>query len=222
MDIEEREKIIGQNIRKCREEMGLTQEKLLDLLSMSASSVAHLRKWEKGSSIPSMQNLHKLCEVFQCDFGFLVGDYPEKRRVTADVCTQTGLSEHAAEKLMKYKNDKVLYPGCAEAMSSLLESRSGDEVLRKLFKFKTLIPRLAELLEIEAEAYRTSRLSEGEWDNYPNDFSIAHDNRVEFEAKVDLLEYKLDTQFRYLLEELREKAEGKEKIKNGKSDRTPG
>lgn len=204
MDIEERKKIIGQNIRNCREEMGLTQEKLLELLSMSTSSGAHLRKWENGSSIPAMQYLYKLCEVFHCDFGFLVGDYNTKRRVTEDVCSQTGLSERAAEKLMEYKE---IYPGCVEAVSSLLEARAGEGVLVRLFKFENQLSHLAELLDIEAEAQRAARSGGGKAFNYPDDFSIAHDNRVEFEKEVDLQEYHLDTQFRYLLEELRKKAE---------------
>lgn len=219
MNFENRSKEIGRRIKFEREALGLTQKQLLEMVFMSSKSTASVRNYEQGKQLPDMETMCRMCDIFDCDFGYLIGDYQEKRRVTADVCAQTGLSEEAVKKLMKYRE---IYPGCVEAVSSLLEARTGEGVLVRLSKFEKQLSQLAELLDIEAKAPHIKASSDGKRYIYPDDFSIAHDNRVEFEAKVDLLEYKLDTQFRYLLEELREKAEGKEKVKNGKSDRTPG
>jgi len=48
---------LGNRIRKTRESMGLTQEALAELCSLSAAHVGHI---ERGTRIPSLDTLHTI------------------------------------------------------------------------------------------------------------------------------------------------------------------
>ena len=52
-----------------REEKGLTQEELSTKINVDRSTIA---KWENGISYPSMKNLLKLTEIFNCSLDELV------------------------------------------------------------------------------------------------------------------------------------------------------
>jgi transcriptional regulator with XRE-family HTH domain len=95
MFLEERRKLTGERIKACRRSMHLTQKELLDKLFLSQSSVGSLRAWERGERLPDTDTLARMCQLFDCDFGFLIGDYPEKKRDVADVRKITGLSAEA-------------------------------------------------------------------------------------------------------------------------------
>ena len=58
---------------------------------------------ETGKKEPHLEYIYKLCDIFQCDIGYLLGEYPTKKREAADVQKVTGLSEKAIEKLMELK-----------------------------------------------------------------------------------------------------------------------
>lgn len=98
----ERCKRIGSRIKQCRKEAHLTQADLLEKCYMSQSSIATLRRWERGEKIPDTDVLGKMCELFDCDMGYLLADYPTKRHETADVSEITGLSPEAVERLNSF------------------------------------------------------------------------------------------------------------------------
>lgn len=59
--------------------------------------------WELGNAEPSLHDLVQLCNLLNCDMGYLLGEYPERRRQTADICAETGLSEGTVCTLMYEK-----------------------------------------------------------------------------------------------------------------------
>lgn len=102
----DRIKLVGERIKKERKAAHLTQEELLVKVFLSKSSVASLRAWERGERLPDMDTLSRMCEVFQCDFGYLIGDYAERDYPTHKICEATGLSKKAVNILEK-KQERV-------------------------------------------------------------------------------------------------------------------
>lgn len=79
----------------------MTQKELLEKVYLSEKSVASLRKWENGDRLPDLETLARMSEVFDCDIGYLLGDYDEKDFPTHKICEYTGLSEKAIVCLQK-------------------------------------------------------------------------------------------------------------------------
>lgn len=79
------------NIRVSRQEQGLTQEELANELYISARQT--IGKWEKGEDGGiTLQQLRGLCNLFNCEIGYIVGDYDTKHKAIADASEETGLS----------------------------------------------------------------------------------------------------------------------------------
>lgn len=99
----------GQRLKEEREAAGLSMEQLQRAISVSRQTIS---KWEKGEgSGPTIFDLLKLCEVFGCDFGYLVGEYEYRTRQATDIVTETGLSNDAVEiirTMKRYENKKEL------------------------------------------------------------------------------------------------------------------
>ena len=52
---------LGERIKACRQEAGISQEKVAELVGVSRQAVT---KWEAGQSAPNTENLFKLAEIF--------------------------------------------------------------------------------------------------------------------------------------------------------------
>lgn len=96
------EELLAEIIKNTRENMNKqTQQDIADLLGLeSRQAYANI---ENGKSAIRLYHIFKLCEIFDCDIGYLFGEYPTKRRVSADVQEVTGLSESSIEYLLKSK-----------------------------------------------------------------------------------------------------------------------
>ena len=66
---------LGERIKTCRQQAGMSQEKIAELVGISRQAVT---KWETNQSAPSTENLFKLAEIFGTTVDLLL---PEK---TAD------------------------------------------------------------------------------------------------------------------------------------------
>lgn len=64
---------LSKSIRKYRESAGLTQTRLAEMLIISPQSVS---KWESGKSVPSIENLCAMAEIFHVSVDKLVGYDP--------------------------------------------------------------------------------------------------------------------------------------------------
>jgi len=61
---------IAERLKRLREERGLTQTRLAELLGMAARSY---NRWERGGHVPSLEMLIKAADVFQVTLDELVG-----------------------------------------------------------------------------------------------------------------------------------------------------
>lgn len=102
MFYDERLQEVGARIKKCRKDLGFTQKQLLEKCYLSPDSVKTIRCWESGKRLPDMDTLARMCDIFDCDFGYLTGDFPTKRRETSEAAEVTGLSTTAIERLESY------------------------------------------------------------------------------------------------------------------------
>ena len=66
-----RSEILAQNIKKCRVKMKLTQNELAERLFISGQAIS---KWESGQSVPDIENLCALSEIFSTSVDNLIGN----------------------------------------------------------------------------------------------------------------------------------------------------
>lgn len=82
-----------------------TQSALSEALGISEKSfrnyVPTVENLEKGHDIP-LEYIIKLAEIFDCEVGYIIGEFPLKKRSSSDINALTGLSEAAIEKLERY------------------------------------------------------------------------------------------------------------------------
>lgn len=87
---------LGEKIKSLRKGLGMSQEKLAELMGISRQAVA---KWENGQSAPSTANLFKLAEILNTTTAFLLADENAKDTGTEEKSeentdeTKTALSQ---------------------------------------------------------------------------------------------------------------------------------
>ena len=60
---------LGEKIRACRQDAGMSQEKVAEFVGVSRQAVT---KWEANQSVPNTENLFKLAEIFGTTVDFLL------------------------------------------------------------------------------------------------------------------------------------------------------
>ena len=96
---------IGKRIRDERQKAGYTsQEKFAEKFSLSGSSRQKIGKWENGKSLPSLDDFLIMCDLFQCQLGYLLCEYDCKTGENTNIHNVTGLSEEAINKLKIIKS----------------------------------------------------------------------------------------------------------------------
>lgn len=98
---------LGRRIKEERKRAGLTQIKLMEAIGRSPNSYRVLGRWEKGSSKPEFSDMIKMAEVFECDFGYLIGEYDCRTGVATDIKAEIGLSEKAIQRLRVLKKGVI-------------------------------------------------------------------------------------------------------------------
>ena len=92
-------KTIGARIKQCRIAAGMSQPALAARLGLAKNSRPSISKWEHGASLPSTNQLFAMCEIFNCDIGYLVGDY-EREYLTAEILARGfGIEQETLEGL---------------------------------------------------------------------------------------------------------------------------
>lgn len=94
---------IGGRIRKLRKENGLNQAQFAEALGMSSESRQSVRLWENGERLPPLDALVKMCDLFNCEAGYLLGEFSLPTKEKTDVQKATGLSQKAIEKILVMK-----------------------------------------------------------------------------------------------------------------------
>lgn len=82
---------IGKTIREEREKRKWTQDHLGKKLGCVGKQISN---YEKGKLVPPIDSLLKLCEIFDCELGFLLGepDYTERTKFNTFFSDISGLS----------------------------------------------------------------------------------------------------------------------------------
>ena len=167
-------KTVGLRIRQARKDAGWSsQDKLIEQLQSRQAGISRttlsaieavpdnskpddskedLRKKEKQEAKQreavghlSISTLCAMCDLFDCDMGYLLGEYEEKHRVAAEVCDATGLSETAVQRLFAamsfsknpssaFTKDSVLP---IDILSNLLSDGEFWRVINNLFLWTT-------------------------------------------------------------------------------------
>ena len=99
---------VGQRIKEERLKNGYKrQDDLCDKLHIGRNT---LSAWENGKANIELGDLIKLCELFNCEVGYLLCEYDTPYRVQSDISEQTQLSTKAIENIMKSRdNHKKLF-----------------------------------------------------------------------------------------------------------------
>ena len=119
---------IAERLHASREAAGLTQQALVDRLNASEKAPPKVlkldtfKKWEYGGNQINIEWIPALCDVLNCDVGYLFGEYPQFRRVNADICKETGLTENAVNSIRTYGGSNETDWGL-DAINALLESK---------------------------------------------------------------------------------------------------
>ena len=101
--MEELNKLIGERIRKCRTDLKMSQNELAKRINRGRRAIV---SWENGTEkkCPPIEALMEMCKVFDCEIGYLVGEYDCKTHALTDVHEKTGLSEAAIFELFNHNN----------------------------------------------------------------------------------------------------------------------
>lgn len=152
-EYEDRKCIIGGRIKDEREGKGWGKKEFLKKIFMAESSTKTLSAWEKGERIPDLDTLVIMSKVFQCDIGYLLGDYDTRRQKNAEICETTGLSESSVEFLRLVKD-----------MGFTSEAKIIDLLLRDAQKmdeshhYRSIINLLTFFFEYQNEGYPSKQV----------------------------------------------------------------
>ncbi len=127
-EIEKNKYKIGERIRKQRKEIGKNQADFAEALGMQFESRSSISKWENGTEMPSLNNLLKMCEIFNCEIGYLLCEpgFDLPTRKSTDIQETTGLSQKAITTLTTLR---TYIKGYHCPLNPILEHESLTELL---------------------------------------------------------------------------------------------
>ena len=114
-------KKIGERIHQERTILGLTMEEFGRFLGTTRQNVS---SWEKGTAKGlALDDLLKMCEIFNCELGYLLCEFDCKTRENTDISAITGLTEEAIEQLIEKHyllSSIALLPEISNIVSNIL------------------------------------------------------------------------------------------------------
>lgn len=90
-------------------------------------------KWESGKLTPSVHDLIRLCNIFECDLDYLLGEQEEKTRALTDIREDTGLSVDAIESIKLMNRSYLIEEESIEEKRELLSDLLSHPDFQKLF-----------------------------------------------------------------------------------------
>ena len=160
---------IGEIIKKERDRKGWSQ---VGLGSSVERSDKQISKYEKGLEIPPIKVLLKLCEVFNCELGYLLGEkgYSEGTREDTDIVEETGLNLDAIQSIQRLTgikkdktvslNAKYMPERTARILNMLLSSDSFVYLIDSLFDLDYCIEKANNAFQPIIEKYGEEKLNE--------------------------------------------------------------
>lgn len=131
---------ISKRIREMRKSKGMSQEKLIaemkDVYNLPLARNT-LSKIENGEeSAYTFDFLYTFSKMFDCDIGYLLGEYNEKKQEIHQLCLATGLSEKAINKLLTLNSENNLNWGM-DLINLFIESENFGVLLFYLLQYAT-------------------------------------------------------------------------------------
>ena len=205
---------IGERIRRYRKEHPvsqekLSQEKLIEKMSTKAKMGRNtLSKLENGDetafSAVTMAQLDALCAALDCSIGYLLGEYSCRTYDIQFIHDKTGLPEDVIERLIFNKTHNQRY---IEGLTFLLRSVNFENVLNHLTDYA---------MSVKEHEILSNQFEQERMDACIGDSTFNKEERIRKEEQsarrnMDVKEYHLDTDFRYTIQELKEKAKTSKK-----------
>ena len=129
---------IGERIKKERKAHGFkSQDSLVNELKerfafpITRQTLAKIEKGENNHYDCDL--LFALCEIFDCEMGYLLCEYDTRYGREKDVAIDTGLSQEAATKLCYIKDNPI----CVDIFSKMIESDKFERLLITMNKAKS-------------------------------------------------------------------------------------
>ena len=114
---------IGQRIRIERKRLDMTQDDMGAELHVVRQTFSD---WERGKKLPQLSDMLSMCNMFECELGYLLCEHEEKTREATDVCRATGLSEDAFIQLQMIRDNA---PNLMKVLNLILEDKRFTELL---------------------------------------------------------------------------------------------
>ena len=116
--------MLGENLKKLRQQKGLTQESLAIQLHVVRQTVS---KWEKNLSVPDAEMLQRIAEVLEAPVGALLGadlpPDPERNEIAEQL---TALNEQLA---IRNRRTKRIWSAIGIVLATLVVLRIGLTLL---------------------------------------------------------------------------------------------
>lgn len=124
-------KAIGKRIKEERIKANFkSQGDFAECMGYAYESRQTIANWEKGKTMPCFEDFFKMCEIFDCDYGYLMCEYDCKQRNRTDVQAVIGLSENAIKVLESI--NKSPYKEALESLSDIIEHKDFFKLLRSV------------------------------------------------------------------------------------------
>ena len=116
--------IIATRIKTERKAAKLSMERLAELINVNRNTMTAWERQDESGRIPPLDDLLQMCELFQCELGYLLGEYDCKTRVDTDIKAETGLIEPTI-RYLRYLKKNSQYQTLG-VINSLLCQTSSD------------------------------------------------------------------------------------------------
>ena len=140
-----------------------TRKNTSEIKTPAEALADRLKQWEYGNNPVDLEYIPAICNVLECDTGYLFAEYPEKSRVSSDLCSVTGLSERAVVALKELRNGipvKLMF------IDYLLRSEDLPTLLEIVADSALAYKALQKAKALKRESLITEELAEAELSEY--------------------------------------------------------
>lgn len=112
------EEHIGKMIKTEREKNGMKQKDLADLIHVTNKQISN---YERGILLPPLDKLLDICQVFDCELGYLLGEegYENKTKLMTAVSNSTGLTMDALQSILNLVTDRLSFDSYRKILNRL-------------------------------------------------------------------------------------------------------
>jgi len=146
----------SERLKKERDKLGITQGELAKRAELSSHAV--ISRWEAVANptrddnylsagavareLPDVNDMLKLCDVFDCEIAYLVGKQEKPTKPLTDICRHTGLSEDAV-KMLHFTHTVMTSWPFSDVINALISQESEDgeySAFERMCEYLTLNP----------------------------------------------------------------------------------